>query len=614
MLSALYFIAIFPLEQIYKFLYIGFFRAFGDYGWALIGLSAIGAAIFYSLKKAAAALGKPLMGFRPSLEVLSQVPFLLAAYYMIEAFAPLRGQSCWLIADLRAPDALIGGLNLLPFLMTALNILAAFHVKKAARRERLQALVMAAVFLVVLYKGPSALLIYWIAVNLILWLGTRFANLLAAPLKNMAAGFSQRPVSLKIFKGLSRLNGLFDRLWDGRQRGVFAAATALIGALLFFYGPALIMTTSTFDVPTAEYELLSRSFYVLFVFWALGSFLLWSFCPPSMRSLLTLLYSLAALILSLNGLVFVGDYGLMEGPLFADTVDFGSLGRNIVRDLAVAGAAFLIIRLQGRKGFAFALFGIALVLTALSAVKMVGPIREHRVFLDNLPQEIEKEKEIFSYSPEGPNVIVMLLDGFDGEHVGKILDEYPDIKAQYKGFTWYPETLSPSRGTFYSVPSLWGGERLRFDKVYENGLEEAQAILASAYALVPDHFLSQGYKVLASWYGFDADLSGLSEKYGERFANKTTEAWEIADYQLLNNKKQAVVPHFLLGLSLFRSAPFVFKAPIYNQGRWLEGRRPFFAGAERENLQTVLSDAATNVGHEYRVVLERVLNQIELFK
>ncbi|MBQ7561747.1 MAG: sulfatase-like hydrolase/transferase, partial [Synergistaceae bacterium] len=80
------------------------------------------------------------------------------------------GVSFFGIKDLSKPDALLAGINILPILMTFFNILATLTTKKFTKRERVQAFVIAALFLVMLYNAPSALLIYWTTNNFIMLL------------------------------------------------------------------------------------------------------------------------------------------------------------------------------------------------------------------------------------------------------------------------------------------------------------------------------------------------------------------------------------------------------------------------------------------------------------
>lgn len=107
------------------------------------------------------------LSLRASAGLLVQIPFFIAAFHLLSEFAPLRGQSFGPLSDLAAPDALLGGVNLLPFVMTAANLLAAFvYAHALSRSDRVRIYCIALLFLVLLYPATSALVLYWTLNNL----------------------------------------------------------------------------------------------------------------------------------------------------------------------------------------------------------------------------------------------------------------------------------------------------------------------------------------------------------------------------------------------------------------------------------------------------------------
>ena len=106
------------------------------------------------------------MTLRASIGVLLQIPFFFAAYHLLSNMEALHGVSFGPIRDLGAPDALvvIGGMsiNILPILMTVVNLVSAFfYTHDLSRRDKIQLYGMAALFLVLLYNSPAALTFYW---------------------------------------------------------------------------------------------------------------------------------------------------------------------------------------------------------------------------------------------------------------------------------------------------------------------------------------------------------------------------------------------------------------------------------------------------------------------
>jgi len=108
----------------------------------------------------------PILALRSALPLFLQLPFLFAVYHALRSLPELSGVSLGIIRDLSQPDALLVGYNVLPFVMTAINLLTAGLNPLFTMRDRIQAIVIAAIFLILLYSAPAALLIYWTLNNL----------------------------------------------------------------------------------------------------------------------------------------------------------------------------------------------------------------------------------------------------------------------------------------------------------------------------------------------------------------------------------------------------------------------------------------------------------------
>ena len=207
-MSFLYSITIYPLEALYKLAYTLCVTVTSSYGWALILLSLLTTVIFIPLKALAAGAQKkernirnilepqikaikaqsggsvaherlsalykrygyhPIYAIRSALGAFLQVPFLIAAYQMLSAFEPIIGHSFGPVSDLSRPDGLIQGFNALPAVMTLFNLGALYTSKGFTRRDHIQGIITALLFLALLYPAPSALLIYWTANNALLF-------------------------------------------------------------------------------------------------------------------------------------------------------------------------------------------------------------------------------------------------------------------------------------------------------------------------------------------------------------------------------------------------------------------------------------------------------------
>lgn len=110
----------------------------------------------------------PLSQLLSSADLYVQILVFATVFHFLSHYVALEGASFGPLRDLSRPDGLLGGFNLLPFVMTAINA-AAVRSYIEERRRRAQALALSALFLVLLYSSPSGLLLYWTVNNLFSW-------------------------------------------------------------------------------------------------------------------------------------------------------------------------------------------------------------------------------------------------------------------------------------------------------------------------------------------------------------------------------------------------------------------------------------------------------------
>lgn len=132
----------------------------------------------------------PISALFSSADLFIQILIFATVYRFLSGLGALRGAPFGPIADLGLPDGLLGGLNLLPFLMTAINAASVFAYVEE-RNKRLQALGLAALFLVLLYSSPAGLVLYWTTNNLF----SLLRNLIGRHLPPTLGARIRRPMS-----------------------------------------------------------------------------------------------------------------------------------------------------------------------------------------------------------------------------------------------------------------------------------------------------------------------------------------------------------------------------------------------------------------------------------
>ena len=64
---------------------------------------------------------------------------------------------------------------------------------------------------------------------------------------------------------------------------------------------------------------------------------------------------------------------------------------------------------------------------------------------------------IYNFSTNKQNVVVFMIDRFTGKYFEQVINNYPDLKKKFQGFTFYPNTLSFGPQTTTGSPGLFGG-------------------------------------------------------------------------------------------------------------------------------------------------------------
>ena len=107
----------------------------------------------------------PIQALFTTAELFVQVLVFATVYYFLSHLDALHGAEFGRIEDLGLPDGLLGGINLLPLLMTAINVVSVLYYVDD-RNKRLQSMALSLVFLVLLYGSPAGLVLYWTMNNL----------------------------------------------------------------------------------------------------------------------------------------------------------------------------------------------------------------------------------------------------------------------------------------------------------------------------------------------------------------------------------------------------------------------------------------------------------------
>lgn len=444
---------------------------------------------------------RPTDVFKGSVSLFLEIPFFVAAYRFLSTLSLLKGTSFFVISDLGAPDALLqlGGLsvNVLPVIMTAVNIVSCvIFTKGYPLKTKIQLYGMAIFFLLFLYKSPSGLVFYWTLNNVfslvktlyykyelarkilnIIFAVSGLAMLMSTPVLRTKITGSKSFLLIVILLAIICLIpyglSLLKRRWN---KGISSKSLSLLNTsyLLFFllglYQALLVGVLIPGGVIASSpqefvdlYHYSSPLWFIVSSFClAIGLFVLWfgvfyALSKERIRQLFCLIMWVMCFLSTANFIFFGKNRAVLSSSL-AFTEEYTIyLGEKLINLLIlIICAVVLIVIFKFIKKPAWVVIVGCVALTIMSGFN-VTTINKNTKQLKMQADNLIGEMPTCTLSRNGKNVIVIMLDKACGVFVPYIINEKPEIKEMYSGFTFYPNTISFGAYTNFGSPEIFGG-------------------------------------------------------------------------------------------------------------------------------------------------------------
>ena len=504
----------------------------------------------------------PLSVLKSSVSLMLQIPFFLAAYRMLHDNMYLVGASFGPIKDLGSPDALIAAgsvtINVLPFAMTAINLLsAAVYANKMPLKSKVQLFIMAALFLVLLYNSPSGMVLYWTCNNLFSLVKNIVMKIISGKKKPAKAAKAEKPV--KDTKG---------------YKGLFVFSCIACAALTGIYLPMSVLAAAPeefVDMQTLAYPMV----YVLrSVVMATGLFVIWPSVFRAMASekgkklISFVMFSLTASII-VNSQFFSNGFGMMSNVLVYDVFPEFTTKAKLISLAATVGAVAVaaVIAKFGRNVATVIALSMALVFAGLGISK-TGAIT--RGYNDARTAVTDKDPE-FTLSKNGKNVVVLMIDRALGPMIPYLFNENKSLGESFDGFTYYHNTVSFGAYTNFATPALYGGYEYTPERINERSSERLVDKQNEALKVMPVMFANAGYNstiVNPSYAGYkwNSDLT-VFDGLERVSAYNTLFRYVPVNY---GETYQKTVKRNLFCYSLYKGAPVVLQPFLYDSGTYNE--------------------------------------------
>ena len=566
----------------------------------------------------------PLYALRGSFAVILQIPFFIAAYSFISNLEAVKGASFFFIDNLGEPDRLISTgagitLNILPIIMTAVNLLSgAIYAKDFQLKDKIQLYCIAALFLLLLYNSPSALVIYWTANNIF----SLFKNIYyKMDFKNKKTVLSVL-VCIFLLYISAHLIFIYNGNWFLRVllSGMCVFSVIVYWTFFFvnrFYKTFLIDIFSPF-LPDNSFPLFIFSLSVMFILTgiflpanlivsspiefsfidsyttplyfigntclqAAGFFILWPLLVYFLLNKFQKPFSLLAAVLLLCSFVniffFRGNYGLISVELVYDGDvyhTFRESAKNIIILLVPSTLAIFLCRIKKEKILNTAIILCAVSTMSVSVYNLSTINREYKNFSglrDASSWSITEVKPLFEISEKGKNTVIIILDRAVNLFIPYIFQEDQELLKKYTGFIYYPNTVSFNHYTVLGMPPIYGGYEYTPFEMNKRTDTPIAAKHNEALLLMPQIFSQSGRKVTVidppyPNYSIRDDLSIYSYLENTNAVltdSRYTKIW-LKQHDLAFASVSDTLKRNLLWNSLFRISPLIMRYGIYLQG------------------------------------------------
>ena len=560
---------------------------------------------------------KPTDALKGSVSLLLQIPFFIAAYHFLSHLPILEGVPFGPITNLGAPDGLlkIGNIsvNILPILMTVINIIASLiYLKGMSLKSKIQLYGMALIFLVLLYTSPAGLVFYWTLNNLFSLAKNIFYKLknphrvfaiimaiagigLLATCGTFAHTIERRsllglillsllffiPLGRTYVKTDSKILRKISHFFDSNNKTSFTYGSVVLAIITGLLIPSAIIHAS----PLEFLDINALANPILYIWHtlaiAVGTFVIWGgvfhgLAGKKTQSIMNVGMWILTGVAIFN-YMFVGTtYGNLSSRLIYDiapTISYMDQASNlfILGLSCIALLAIWVFSQKFIKGI-YLVIGIGLISMSLLNIHAIHSIYSNAS--EDLMAQLESRKDNqpqLRLSKEGKNVVVFMMDRAVNFFLPYIFEEKPELKRQFAGFTFYPNTVSFGPCTNIGIPAVFGGYEYTPEEMNKRSTELLMDKHHEALKVMPVLFERAGFDVTVSdptYAGYDyipdlsiyKDYPNIRTQITEGRMDETPEEASVITRETLKRN--------FFTYSLFRIVPSIIKTTFYNQGRY----------------------------------------------
>jgi hypothetical protein len=328
---------------------------------------------------------------------------------------------------------------------------------------------------------------------------------------------------------------------------IFSALLALL-LTAFYFAPLSLLLVNSRELsvsPSTVLELFWTIQLSLIIFAVSASFILGS----RLRRVFACLLASVAVLLYLQGNIFVWNYGLFDGT----DIDWGRhSGVAVIEVIFWLGLPILAIY-HHRKIWP-RVHMLAFTMILLQAAPLLIQLGTGKEFpaSANDGRVTDSLQSFFEFSPD-KNVLVIVADTLSAPIFEEVLEVVPLVKEGLAGFTYYSNTSGVSPYTLLSVPTMLSSraydssttiQDFMTDTLGENSLPSV--LQGNGYK---SSVITMGlYKRYLKWLPAENTVSVLDDDGESAELRASLQVWDV---------------------TLFRYLPHILKRQVYSEHKWL---------------------------------------------
>lgn len=567
---------------------------------------------------------RPTDVFKGSISLFLEIPFFIAAYQFLSNLWILKGVSFGIISDLGAPDNLIRigavGINLLPIIMTGINLIScAIFTKGYPLKTKVQLYSMAIFFLIFLYDSPSGLVFYWTLNNLFSLVKTIFYKLknpkkvlgiLFAVVGAVAIAFGGvfyntdhvMHKALIVALGVICLVPFIVMLVKKSNPDKVKIVEDKPNAKLFWAGALYMVVLIGLIIPSAVIKSSPQEFVDLNYFvnplWyivsslclAIGAFVIWMgvfywLAGKAYRPFFDKLIVTVCGVATVDYMFFGNKLGTLTADLeYEEGFEF-LLSEKLINIVVVIAVVLLFVLFVKKlpKLTSSVISVAALALAIMAGSNMVNIQKSIAEVYDDVAAA-KADVPSINLSKNGKNVIVIMLDRAMNAYIPYIMNEKPELKEVYSGFTYYSNTISFGPCTNFGSAPIFGGYEYTPEEMNKRDTELLKDKQDEALKVMPVLFDENGYDVTVieppyAGYQWTPDLS-IYDEYPDIKAYHANGKF-IPKEQKEKSIEQRKEDFFCY--SLMKAAPVFAQNSLYNSANYNNYADPSIPGKQKRH-------------------------------